>query len=214
MSRFNFATVDSSAYAELSLRLGQIVLALIQPSASMESKDLQKKVFPIHFRTPIRLSATIRANCYKQRVDQLRTHLIDSSGKPLLQNYTESFKRQQATQESKSGKVQVNSAHSRLDGDALLASQQYPLIFFAEQFLARSLKILAQARSNLIRFDGSSMFDRNWVRQSSLLRLTECDLWCSSRRNRRRVMMKVILSVKHVSWPRSHSRSRRVIRAN
>lgn len=40
MSRFNFATVDSSAYAELSLRLGQVLFALIQPSASMESKEL------------------------------------------------------------------------------------------------------------------------------------------------------------------------------
>jgi hypothetical protein len=36
MSRFNFATVDSCAYAECSLRLGQILFTLIQPSPSME----------------------------------------------------------------------------------------------------------------------------------------------------------------------------------
>ncbi len=40
MSRFNFATVDSSAYAECSLRLGQLLVILIQPSPSMESKQI------------------------------------------------------------------------------------------------------------------------------------------------------------------------------
>ena len=47
MSRFHFATVDSSAYAECSLRLGQILLALIQPSASTEGNidSLDKIVF-------------------------------------------------------------------------------------------------------------------------------------------------------------------------
>jgi hypothetical protein len=38
MSRFNFAGVDPSAYAECSLRLGQILFTLIQPSPSVEGK--------------------------------------------------------------------------------------------------------------------------------------------------------------------------------
>lgn len=118
----------------------------------------------------------MRANCYKQRVDELRTHLIDTSAKPLLQTYTEEFKRLQAAQETpshtenKSGKGPAHSAHPHSRPDGATAAQQYPLIFFAEQFLAQSLKILAQARSNLIRFDGSSMFDRNWVRRRSSFR--------------------------------------------
>ena len=36
MSRYHVATVDSSAYAECSLRLGQLLSALIQPSSSVE----------------------------------------------------------------------------------------------------------------------------------------------------------------------------------
>ena len=44
-----------------------------------------------------------------------------------------------------------------------MLSRQYPLVFFAEQFIGQSLRVLAEARSNLIRFDGSSMFDRDWV---------------------------------------------------
>jgi hypothetical protein len=115
--------------------------------------------------------ATIRTDCYKQRLDQLRDSLINNSAKPLLQSYMEEFKRQQAaldaltTKDGKGGKQQTHSAntHSLLDNNAIALSRHFPLIFFAEQFLARSLKILAQSRSNLIRFDGSSMFDRNWV---------------------------------------------------
>ncbi|CAF4257965.1 unnamed protein product, partial [Rotaria sordida] len=76
MSRFNFANVDSCAYAECSLRLGQILFTLIQPSPSVE--------------------VTIRTACYKQRLDQLRDFLINNSAKPLLQSYMEEFKRQQA----------------------------------------------------------------------------------------------------------------------
>ena len=110
MSRFHFATVDSSAYAECSIRLGQILLALIQPSANLN----------------------LKTNSYKQRFDQLRDFLIQTWAKPMLQKSTSE------------------------NGEA-------PLVFFAEQFLARSLKMLGHARSNLIRFDGSSMFDRNWV---------------------------------------------------
>ncbi len=45
MSRFNFANVDSSAYAECSLRLGQILFTLIQPSASVQGKKFH--YFPI-----------------------------------------------------------------------------------------------------------------------------------------------------------------------
>ncbi|CAF3330500.1 unnamed protein product [Rotaria sp. Silwood1] len=150
MSRFNFANVDSCAYAECSLRLGQVLFTLIQPSSSVE--------------------ATIRTGCYKQRLDQLRDYLINNSAKPLLQSYMEEFKRQQAAldaiaaKEGKHVKQQSLSAniHSSLDNDTSGLSRYFPLVFFAEQFLARSLKILAQARSNLIRFDGASMFDRNW----------------------------------------------------
>jgi hypothetical protein len=36
MSRFEFATIDTSAYAECSLRLGQILWTLIQPSSSTQ----------------------------------------------------------------------------------------------------------------------------------------------------------------------------------
>ena len=146
MSRFRFATVDSSAYAECSLRLGQILFALIQPSSAMEN--------------------TIRTNCYKERLDQIRDYLIQTSAKPLLQKYTEEFKRQQAALEAttnKESKCGKGSTHIHVDGEILSMSRYFPLIFYAEQFLARSLKTLAQARSNLIRFDGSSMFDRNWV---------------------------------------------------
>jgi hypothetical protein len=83
----------------------------------------------------------------------------------------EEFKRQQAahdtatTKDGKCGKQQPHSAitHSSHDNDISTLSRYFPLVFFAEQFLARSLKILAQARSHLVRFDGSSMFDRNWV---------------------------------------------------
>lgn len=106
MSRFHFATVDSCAYAECSLRLGQILLTLIQPSTELN----------------------LKTNSYKERFDQLRDFLIETWARPLLQKSTSN-----------------------------------PLIFFAEQFLSRSLKILGQERSNLIRFDGSSMFDRHWV---------------------------------------------------
>jgi hypothetical protein len=83
----------------------------------------------------------------------------------------EEFKKQQAvldaltTKEGKCGKQQIHSAttHSLVDNDIAVLSRYFPLVFFAEQFLARSLKILAQSRSHLIRFDGSSIFDRNWV---------------------------------------------------
>lgn len=83
----------------------------------------------------------------------------------------EAFKKQQATLEasmskdSQSTKKPSHSAmtRSRMENDTLDFSRNFPLVFFAEQFLARSLKVLAQSRSNLIRFDGSSMFDRNWV---------------------------------------------------
>jgi hypothetical protein len=40
MSRFNFAVVDPSAYAECSLRLGQILFTLIQPSSSIEGTKI------------------------------------------------------------------------------------------------------------------------------------------------------------------------------
>jgi hypothetical protein len=83
----------------------------------------------------------------------------------------EEFKRQQAavdtmtTKEAKCGKQPSHSANARSlhDNNTSTLSRYFPLVFFAEQFLARSLKILAQARSHLVRFDGSSMFDRNWV---------------------------------------------------
>jgi exonuclease VII large subunit len=122
----------------------------------------------LYFNT---ISATIRTTSYKQRLDQLRDYLITNSAKPLLQSYMEEFKKQQAaldaltTKEGKSGKQQLHSAntHSLREHDTSGLSRYFPLVFFAEQFLARSLKILAQSRSNLIRFDGSSMFDRNWV---------------------------------------------------
>ncbi|CAM2697277.1 unnamed protein product [Rotaria socialis] len=150
MSRFNFAIVDSSAYAECSLRLGQILFVLIHPSPSTET--------------------TIRTGSYKQRFEQLRDYLTNNSAEPLLQTYMEDFKRQQAAvdamtfKDTKQGKQPSHSAnsHSSLGNDTLGLSRHFPLVFFAEQFLTRSLKILAQARSNLIRFDGSSMFDRNW----------------------------------------------------
>lgn len=117
------------------------------------------------------ISATIRTSSYKQRLDQVRDYLINNSAKPLLQNYMEEFKKQQAahdtmtSKQGKCGKQQVHSAniHSLQHNETATLSRYFPLIFFAEQFLARSLKILAQSRSNLIRFDGSSMFDRNWV---------------------------------------------------
>jgi hypothetical protein len=71
------------------------------------------------------------------------------------------------TKEGKTGKQQQQAhsanTHSLVNNDTLILSRYFPLVFFAEQFLARSLKILAQSRSNLVRFDGSSMFDRNWV---------------------------------------------------
>jgi hypothetical protein len=115
--------------------------------------------------------ATIRTASYKQRLDELRDYLINNSAKPLLQTYMEEFKKKQAaldasiTKEGKRGKQPSHSAttHSLVNNDTLVLSRYFPLVFFAEQFLARSLKILAQSRSNLIRFDGSSMFDRNWV---------------------------------------------------
>jgi hypothetical protein len=47
MSRFHFASVDSSAYAECSLRLGQILFALIQPSPAIEGNQI--KSFLIEF---------------------------------------------------------------------------------------------------------------------------------------------------------------------
>ncbi len=56
MSRFHFATVDSSAYAECSLRLGQILFALIQPSSSMEGSKIN------YF--PIKLSFLFSDNSY------------------------------------------------------------------------------------------------------------------------------------------------------
>lgn len=113
----------------------------------------------------------MRTASYKERLDQLRDNLINNSAKPLLQSYTEAFKKQQVAfeasipKDSQSAKKPTHSAlsRSRLDGDALDLSRNFSLVFFAEQFLARSLKVLAQSRSNLIRFDGSSMFDRNWV---------------------------------------------------
>jgi hypothetical protein len=40
MSRFHFASVDSCAYAECSLRIGQILFALIQPSPSLEGNRI------------------------------------------------------------------------------------------------------------------------------------------------------------------------------
>ena len=115
--------------------------------------------------------ATIRTASYKERLDQLRDYLINNSAKPLLQSYMEAYKKQQAALEasmakdSQSAKKPSHSAmtRSRMEGDAVDLSRNFPLVFFAEQFLARSLKVLAQSRSNLIRFDGSSMFDRNWV---------------------------------------------------
>jgi hypothetical protein len=86
----------------------------------------------------------------------------------------EEFKKQQAAIEAstpkdgKCGKKPIahsaTTTHSLIENDTLGLSRLFPLVFFAEQFLARSLKILAQSRSNLIRFDGSSMFDRNWVK--------------------------------------------------
>lgn len=84
----------------------------------------------------------------------------------------EAFKKQQAAldaatpKDGKCGKKSINSATTRslIENDTFELSRNFPLVFFAEQFLARSLKILAQSRSNLIRFDGSSMFDRNWVK--------------------------------------------------
>ncbi|CAF2892388.1 unnamed protein product [Rotaria sp. Silwood2] len=175
MSRFNFANVDSCAYAECSLRLGQILFTLIQPSSSVEGNKINQSLFFFFFLFLnnvrfIIISATIRTSSYKQRLDQLREYLTNNSAKPLLQSYMEEFKRQQAAldvvaaKETKHVKQQSHSAntHSLLANDTLGLSRYFPLVFFAEQFLARSLKILAQARSNLIRFDGSSMFDRNW----------------------------------------------------
>ena len=86
----------------------------------------------------------------------------------------EEFKKHQAAMDAavpkdgKCGKKPLGHSatitRSMLESDALGLSRVFPLVFFAEQFLARSLKILAQSRSNLIRFDGSSMFDRNWVK--------------------------------------------------
>jgi hypothetical protein len=86
----------------------------------------------------------------------------------------EEFKKQQAAIEAstpkdgKCGKKPIAhsamTTHAVIENDTLGLSRLFPLVFFAEQFLARSLKILAQSRSNLIRFDGSSMFDRNWVK--------------------------------------------------
>ena len=120
---------------------------------------------------PILILATLRTTSYKQRLDQLRDYLITNSAKPLLQSYIEAFKKQQAALEAsaaKDGKSAKKATHSATmrsvtDGEASEVSRHFPLVFFAEQFLARSLKVLAQSRSNLIRFDGSSMFDRNWV---------------------------------------------------
>jgi hypothetical protein len=101
----------------------------------------------------------------------LHEYFIDNAATPLIRTYTEELKRQQSTLDSttvnepKCGKTHASTAHAHLFADAnkSIMSNHYPLIFFAEQFLAQSLKILAQARSNLIRFDGSSMYDRNWV---------------------------------------------------
>lgn len=119
----------------------------------------------------------MRTAAYKQRFEQLRDYLINNDAKPLLQEYMDDLKRQQAAidaatlKDTKSGKSQSLSAntHASLNSDISALSRCFPLVFFAEQFLARSLKILAQARSNLIRFDGSSMFDRNWVKSFLLL---------------------------------------------
>jgi exonuclease VII large subunit len=121
---------------------------------------------------PLLFLATIRTGCYKQRFDQVRDSLINTSAKPLLQSYMEELKRQQTTvdtvttKDGKSRKQQSHSAdaHSLLDNNTFTLSRYFPLVFFAEHFLARSLKILAQGRSNLIRSDGSSLFDRNWVK--------------------------------------------------
>ncbi|CAF0806939.1 unnamed protein product [Adineta steineri] len=156
MSRFNFAVVDASAYAECSLRLGQILFTLLQPSSSIQ--------------------ATIRSNCYKQRFEQLRDSLINNTAKPILQDFMDELKRQQTVvdnsiiKDAKNRKQQSHSADphsSSLENNTLTSSYYFPLVFFAEHLLARSLKILAQARSNLIRSDGSSLFDRNWSAKSN-----------------------------------------------
>jgi len=118
--------------------------------------------------------ATIRTASYKQRLDDLRNYLTTNSAKPLLQNYMDEFKKQQAAQETTSTKdgkcgkhpVPNSAARALANSQTAALSQQFPLVFFAEQFLARSLKILAQSRSNLVRFNGSSMFDRNWVKKT------------------------------------------------
>ena len=99
----------------------------------------------------------------------------------MLQSYIEAFKKQQAALEAstakdgKSAKKPTNSGTRRsvMESDTLEVSRHFPLVFFAEQFLARSLKVLAQSRSNLIRFDGSSMFDRNWVNILVLKRISQ-----------------------------------------
>ena len=101
---------------------------------------------------------------------------MEFSAKPLLKTYSDELKRQQAeaanqtTKEIKSGKGSAQTAYkvATIDNDLSALSHQYPLIFFTEQFLSRSLRVLAQARSSLIRFDGSSMFDRNWVCHKTL----------------------------------------------
>ena len=117
------------------------------------------------------ISATNRTKSYKQRFDQLHDYFTQNFATSLLQNYTEAFKRHEATleqaipKEGTCGKTKAHTAHppSSIDKTTPMLSRHYPLVFFAEQFLGQSLRILAEARSNLIRFDGSSMFDRDWV---------------------------------------------------
>lgn len=97
---------------------------------------------------------------------------MENEARPFLKSYADEFKRQQTAsvenqpvRDNKTVKGSAQTIRTLTGHDNALQnySRQYPLVLYTEQFLSRSIKVLAQARSSLIRFDGSSMFDRNWV---------------------------------------------------
>ncbi|CAF1268835.1 unnamed protein product, partial [Didymodactylos carnosus] len=163
LTRFDLATVDPCAYAECSLRLGQILFSLVQPDSPLQSNA--------------------RNLCYKSRIDQLRVFLSQTFAQPFVQSYVQEFKRGQQQSASSQGDSASNHGtgvintigqekqqHQPLlpfDNDTLSLSTNFPLLLFTEQLLERSLQTMAQARASLVKFDGSAMYDRNWQPKSN-----------------------------------------------